>query len=106
MIKQPPEVAFRDILVPVFGTGLDDDIVATAGRLAAAEGEEADVEPYESRLDIVYVVEVPLDAELPPEQEEEARRVLARAKQVGEEYEDVAVSAEMVRARAVGAGIV
>ncbi|MGA8744798.1 MAG: amino acid permease [Solirubrobacterales bacterium] len=110
LIKQASEVAFRDILVPVFGTELDDDIVATAGRLAAAEGEEADAVPVESRLEIVYVVEVPLtqplDADLPPEREEEARRVLARAKQVGEEYEDVAVSAEMVRARAVGAGIV
>ena len=110
LIKQAPEVAFRDILVPVFGTALDDDIVATAGRLAAAEGEEVDAESNESRLDIVYVVEVPLtlplDAELPPEREEEAQRVLARAKQVGEEYEDVTVSAEVVRARNAGAGIV
>ena len=29
--------AGRNILVPVFGTKLDDDIVATAGRLAAVE---------------------------------------------------------------------
>jgi APA family basic amino acid/polyamine antiporter len=36
LTKQVPEVAFRNILVPVFGTKLDDDIVATAGRLAAA----------------------------------------------------------------------
>ena len=40
LTKQVPEVAFRNILVPVFGTKLDDDIVATAGRLAAAEQEE------------------------------------------------------------------
>ncbi len=40
LTKQMPEVAFRNILVPVFGTELDDDIVATAGRLAAAEQEE------------------------------------------------------------------
>ncbi|HVC06020.1 MAG TPA: amino acid permease [Solirubrobacterales bacterium] len=110
LIKQAPEVAFRNILVPVFGTELDDDIVATAGRLAAAEVKQADPERPDSKLEIVYVIEVPLtmplDAALPPEREEEARRVLARAKQVGEEYEDVAVSAEMIRARDVGAGIV
>ena len=41
LTKQVPEVEFRNILVPVFGTKFDDDIVATAGRLAAAE-QEAD----------------------------------------------------------------
>ncbi|HWW66994.1 MAG TPA: universal stress protein [Solirubrobacterales bacterium] len=109
LTKQVPEVAFRNILVPIFGTKLDDDIVATAGRLAAAEQEEGGA-PDDSRLDIVYVIEVPLtlplDAELPPELEEEARHALERAREVGEEYEDVAVSAEAIRARDVGAGIV
>jgi basic amino acid/polyamine antiporter, APA family len=110
LTKQVPEVAYRNILVPVFGTKLDDDIVATAGRLAAAEQEEADGALADSRLDLVYVLEVPLtlplDAELPPEREEEARRALERAREVGEEYEDVAVSAGVIRARDVGAGIV
>jgi basic amino acid/polyamine antiporter, APA family len=110
LTKQTPEVAFRTILVPVFGTDLDDDIVATAGRLVAAEQEEVEVVGEASRLDLVYVVEVPLtlalDAELPPGKEEQARRALGRAKAVGEEYEDVGVSAEVVRARNVGAGIV
>jgi len=110
LTKQVPEVAFRHILVPVFGTKLDDDIVATAGRLAAAEQEESGDEGGETRLDVAYVVEVPLtmplDAELPPEVEEEARRALERASDVGEEYEDVKVVAEVIRARDVGAGIV
>ncbi len=102
-----PEIAYRSILVPVFGSKLDDDIVATAGRLAAAEAE-ADGEG-EARLAPAYVVEVPLadpiDAELPPELEEAARAALQRAREVAEEYEDVAVSTETVRARRVGAGI-
>jgi basic amino acid/polyamine antiporter, APA family len=110
LTKQVPEVAFRNILVPVFGTKLDDDIVATAGRLAAAEQEESGDEEGEARLEIVYVIEVPLtlplDAELPPEVEAEAQRTLARASDVGEEYKDVNVVPEVVRARDVGAGIV
>jgi APA family basic amino acid/polyamine antiporter len=110
LTKQVPEVAFRRILVPVFGSELDDDIVATAGRLAAAEQEESDGEVDGSHVDLVYVVEVPLtlplDADLPPEREEEATRALERAREVAEEYEDVAVSVELIRARDVGAGIV
>lgn len=109
LTKQVPEVEFRNILVPVFGTKLDDDIVATAGRLAAAEQEESDGTGSEARLDVIYVIEVPLtlplDAELPPEREAEARRALERAREVGEEYEDVDVTTDVIRARKVGAGI-
>jgi APA family basic amino acid/polyamine antiporter len=109
LTKQIPEVEFSNLLVPVFGTKLDDDIVATAGRLAAAEREDADGEG-ESRLELVYVIEVPLteplDAVLPPEREAQARRALERAREVGEEYEDVEVSTEVIRARKTGAGIV
>ncbi len=106
LTKQMPEVEFRNILVPVFGTELDDDIVATAGRLAAAEQEDGG---GDSRIDVVYVLEVPLslplDAKLPQEREERARRILGRAREIGEEYEDVDVSTEVIRARKVGAGI-
>jgi APA family basic amino acid/polyamine antiporter len=108
LTKQVPEVEFRNILVPVFGTKFDDDIVATAGRLAAAETEGADG-AGDSRLEVIYVIEVPLtlplDATLPAEREEEARRALERAREIGEEYEDVDVGTEVVRARKVGAGI-
>jgi len=110
LTKQVAEVAFRNILVPVFGTKLDDDIVGTAGRLAAAEQEEAESGEEETKLDLVYVIEVPLtlplDAELPAEIEQGARRALKRASDVAEEYADVNVSAEVVRARGVGPGIV
>jgi basic amino acid/polyamine antiporter, APA family len=109
LTKQVPEIAYRSLLVPVFGSELDDDIVSTAGRLAAAEGEGGG-EGDGARLALVYVVEVPLaiplDAELPPRLQEEAARTLERAREVAEEYEDVAVSTETIRARKVGAGIV
>ena len=36
LTKEPPEVEYGSILVPMFGTELDDDIVGTAGRLADA----------------------------------------------------------------------
>jgi APA family basic amino acid/polyamine antiporter len=108
LTKQVPEVEFRNILVPVFGTKLDDDIVATAGRLAAAE-QEGSADGEDARIEVVYVIEVPLtlplDAPLPPEREAEARRALERAREVGEEYEDVGVTTEVIRARKVGAGI-
>ena len=73
LTKQVPEVDFRNILVPVFGTKLDDDIVSTAGRLAAAEQEEAGGDGDDARLDVVYVIEVPLTAAA-------RRRAAARAR--------------------------
>ncbi len=110
LTKQVPRVEYRNILVPVFGTKFDDDIVGTAGRLAAAEQRQKDGAEPDSRLDVVYVIEVPLtlslEAKLPPEREAEAERALARAREVGEEYSDVKVTTAVVRARKVGAGIV
>ena len=110
LTKQAPDVEYSNLLVPVFGTELDDEIVSTAGRLAAAEREEADGDGEGTRLEVVYVIEVPLtlplDAELPDEQEARALRAIERAREVGEEYEDVRVTAAVLRARDVGAGIV
>jgi APA family basic amino acid/polyamine antiporter len=107
LTKQIPEIAYRSILVPIFGSELDDDIVATAGRLASAEAEAGG--HGEARVALVYVVEVPLtvplDAELPPAREEEARAALQRAREVAEEYEGVAVTTETIHARKVGVGI-
>jgi basic amino acid/polyamine antiporter, APA family len=105
--KHPAGVEYSTILVPVFGTQLDDDIVSTAGRLADAEVEEGERPP---RLDIVYVAEVPLtvpiDSPLPQEVKEKAEKALARAREVGDEYENVQVSTNLVPARSVGSGIV
>ncbi|HET9677828.1 MAG TPA: universal stress protein, partial [Solirubrobacterales bacterium] len=109
LTKQVPEIEFSNILVPVFGTRFDDDIVATAGRLAAADAD-GNAKEGTSRLDVVYVIEVPLtlplDAKLPKEREEQARRALERAREVGEEYEDVEVTTDVIRARKIGAGII
>jgi basic amino acid/polyamine antiporter, APA family len=105
--KQSREVEYSTILVPVFGTQLDDDIVSTAGRLADAQVEEGERPP---RLDVIYVAElpltVPLDSPLPKSIQEEGNRALERAGEVGEEYENVEVTLSVARARSIGGGIV
>jgi APA family basic amino acid/polyamine antiporter len=102
------EPEFGSILVPIFGTPLDDDIVQTAGRLAGPEHD--DLEPTGAVIEAVWIFEVPmalpLDASLPEAQVRTARDALARAKVVGEEYEGVHVQTALVRARRVGQGIV
>ena len=107
LVKDVGEAEYGDILVPVFGTKLDDDIVGTAGRLADAAdlpGEEA------PKLEVVYVIDlpltVPLNAPPPKERLAVAEAALQRAQDVAEEYETVDVRTSMVRARSVGGGIV
>jgi APA family basic amino acid/polyamine antiporter len=106
-LRDAPEVEYGAILVPIFGEELDDDIVGTAGRLAAEEAEEGEGGAV---IEAIYVVEIPmslpLDARVPEEKIQEARRALQRAKQVGEEYEGVEVATASVRARTYGQGIV
>jgi len=106
-LYEPPEVEYGSILVPVFGGTLDDDIIGTAGRLASEEGEPGEGGTV---IEALYVLEVPmslpLDARVPDDRIAKARRALARAKEVGEEYEGVEVATAVVRARSVGAGIV
>jgi APA family basic amino acid/polyamine antiporter len=106
-LREAPEVEYGAILVPIFGEELDDDIVGTAGRLAAEEAEEGEGGAV---IEAIYVVEIPmslpLDARVPEEKITEARRALQRAKHVGEEYEGVEVATASVRARTYGQGIV
>jgi len=105
--KEVQAAEYTSILVPVFGTKLDDDIVGTAGRLADTADEPGEKRP---RLDVIYVMDlpltVPLDAPPPRKRVEEAEAALQRAKEVGEEYDSVEVETSMIPARTVGAGIV
>jgi APA family basic amino acid/polyamine antiporter len=107
LFKDQPEVEYGSILVPVFGTEDDDDIVSTAGRLAAAADEPGELDPA---IDVIFVIElpltIPLDAPPTPAQLEVAERALERAREIGSEYETVQVGTSMVRARSRGAGIV
>ena len=106
---EPVRVEYGSILVPILGTPLDDDIVQTAGRLAAAEDRD-DPGSTGATIEAIWVFEVPLslplDARLPDTQLKRARAALARAKAVGEEYEGVEVATATIRARRAGEGIV
>jgi basic amino acid/polyamine antiporter, APA family len=107
--EQAPEQDYGSILVPLFGTGLDEDIVQTAALLVAGEPtDEAAIDT--ATIEAVWIFEIPLslplDARLPEEQVKHARQALARAKIVGEEYAGVHVATATVRARRAGHAIV
>lgn len=101
-------IDFHNILVPIFGTRIDDDIVSTAGRMAA----EGDPENSGARsvLTILYLIEIPLSRgisdPLPEEVAEAAQRATTRAREVADEYGGVEVRVETERVRRRGTGIV
>jgi basic amino acid/polyamine antiporter, APA family len=106
---QPGERDYGSILVPLFGTDLDDDIVQTAALLVSSEQtDEAaiDAATIEAVWMFVIPMSLPLDASLPEAQIKHARQVLARAKAVGEEYNGVHVATATVRTRRAGYAIV
>jgi APA family basic amino acid/polyamine antiporter len=100
-----PEVTYGNILVPVFGEELDDDIMSTAGQLASDRGPEGGA-VIEAIYVLVVPMALPLDAPLPEQKLAEARAALERAERVGEEYEGVDVEPTLVRGRTVGSAIV
>jgi APA family basic amino acid/polyamine antiporter len=106
--RDEPEAEYGSILVPVLGTPLDDDIMQTAGRLAADENE--DEGEGGAVIEALWIFEIPmalpLDAPVSDEQLARARAALKRAKAVGEEYEGVEVATATVRARRAGEAIV
>jgi basic amino acid/polyamine antiporter, APA family len=107
--RREREPDYGSILVPLFGTDLDDDIVQTAARLVSGEQtDEAaiDTATIEALWVFVIPMSLPLDARLPDEQIKHARQVLARAKAVGEEYTGVQVATATVRTRRAGFAIV
>jgi APA family basic amino acid/polyamine antiporter len=107
VLQEAGGAEYGSILVPIFGERLDDDIIGTAGRLAA---EHADEREGGAVLEALYVFEIPMslpiDARVPEERVKDAKRILARAKEVGEEYEGVEVATAMVRGRTAGQAIV
>ncbi len=108
LTRRAAEAEFGSMLVPVLGTPLDDDIMQTAGRLAAEEN--ADDGEGGAMIEALWIFEVPLalplDTRIPEAELKRARAALKRAKAVGEEYEGVEVATAVVRARKAGQAIV
>jgi APA family basic amino acid/polyamine antiporter len=108
LTRKRAEAEYGSILVPITGSPLDDDIVQTAGRLAAEDGEE--LGEGGAVIEALWVFEVPMalpiDTPVPEAELKRARKALARAKAVGEEYEGVEVATAVVRARRAGEAIV
>ncbi len=107
--EQPRERDYGSVLVPLFGTELDDDVVQTAALLVSGEQtDEAaiDTATIEALWMFVIPMSLPLEASLPEAQIKHARQVLARAKAVGEEYGGVHVATATVRTRRAGFAIV
>ena len=108
LTRQKVQAEFGSILVPVLGTPLDDDIMQTAGRLAGEENE--DEGEGGAVIEALWVFEIPmalaLDTRVSDADLQAARKALARAKAVGEEYEGVEVATATVRARRAGEAIV
>jgi APA family basic amino acid/polyamine antiporter len=104
--EQTPEREYGSILVPLSGTSLDEDMIQTAALLAAGEPTEED---EVSTIEAVWIFEMPmslpLDARLPDAQVKHARKALARAKAIGEEYAGVQVATATIRARRAGQAI-
>ncbi|MDQ2621717.1 MAG: universal stress protein [Actinomycetota bacterium] len=99
---------FRRILVPIFGTAMDDDIVSTAGRMAAEPDPGG--EGIGAELVILQLTEVPLTAAiedpLPAAVDELGQESVDRARDIASEYKGVRVTAERAPVRRMGTGIV
>jgi APA family basic amino acid/polyamine antiporter len=108
LTRRAAEAEYGSMLVPILGTALDDDIMQTAGRLAAEEN--ADEGEGGAVIEALWIFEVPLslplDTRVPDAELKRARAALKRAKAVGEEYEGVEVATAVVRARRAGEAIV
>ena len=105
--KQVPDVELESVLVPVFGKGLDDEIVSTACRLADSDPLPGQSKP---RLEFLYVIKLPLTVPLnsppPPERIAKADRAIARALEIAEEYPSVEAHGSWTPARDAGEAIV
>lgn len=107
-LESGPSAEYGSILVPVFGNELDDDIMQTAGRLAADEATDDDEDG--AQIEALWVMVIPmslsLDGRVPDADVKHARERLDHARRVGEEYEGVTVNTVVTRARSVGEAVV
>lgn len=107
LTRPEPRASLGRILVPLFGTALDQDIVSTAGLMAAEEEPEMGIEG--AKVILLYTTEVPMSQALDDSVagEEERLGILGeRARAIAEEYEGVSVDIEAIHCREAGEAIV
>ncbi|MFM8520278.1 MAG: universal stress protein [Solirubrobacterales bacterium] len=107
LTRPEPRASLGRILVPLFGTALDQDIVSTAGLMAAEEEPEMGIEG--ATVILLYTTEVPMSQALDDSVagEEERLGILGeRARAIAEEYEGVSVDIEAIHCREAGEAIV
>ncbi len=93
------DIAYTNILVPIVATEASEEMMVTAGKLAA----DANV-----RIAVINVVEVPMELPLEasmPREERAAEELLAHARAIAEEYGAMVVT-RTVRGRQAGRAIV
>ncbi len=93
------DIAYTNILVPIVATEASEEMMVTAGKLAA----DANV-----RIEAINVVEVPVELPLEarmPREERAADELLAHARAIAEEY-GAEVTTRVVRGRQAGRAIV
>ncbi len=93
------DVAYTNILVPVVANEVSEEMMVTAGKLAADQG---------TTIEAITVVEVPVNlpiSALLPSEEQAAAELLEHAKAIAEEY-GAKVVIQIVRGRQAGRAIV
>ncbi|MFM9149936.1 MAG: universal stress protein, partial [Solirubrobacterales bacterium] len=107
LTRPEPRASLGRILVPLFGTALDQDIVSTAGLMAAEEEPEMGIEG--AKVILLYTTEVPMSRALDDSvagEEERLGTLGERARAIAEEYEGVSVDLEVIHCREAGEAIV
>ncbi|MFM9045370.1 MAG: universal stress protein [Solirubrobacterales bacterium] len=107
LTRPEPRASLGRILVPLFGTALDQDIVSTAGLMAAEEEPEMGIEG--AKVILLYTTEVPMSRALDDSvagEEERLGTLGERARAIAEEYEGVSVDIEAIHCREAGEAIV
>jgi APA family basic amino acid/polyamine antiporter len=93
------DIAYTNILVPIVATEASEEMMVTAGKLAADNNVKIEV------INVVEVpVELPLEARMPRE-ERAADELLAHARAIAEEY-GAEVTTRTIRGRQAGRAIV
>ena len=103
LVREAPavevDVAYTNILVPMVPNEMSEEMMVTAGKLAADQG---------TVIEAIHVIEVPINLPISaslPREEQAAEELLAHAQAIAEEY-GARVVTRVVRGRQAGRAII